>query len=79
MFDHETKASILWESFKERLGMSEFTHMYFDLSSLLHRTLDLDVLEEPFTQEEINGIIKGLPSDKSPGLDGFNSDFMKKC
>jgi hypothetical protein len=78
MFDHETKASILWESFKERLGMSEFTHMYFDLSSLLHRTLDLDVLEELFTQEEINGIIKGLPSEKSPGLDGFNSDFMKK-
>jgi hypothetical protein len=78
-FDHETKASILWESFKDRLGVSEFTHMYFDLSILLHRTIDLDVLEGPFTHEEINGIIKELSSEKSPGPDGFNSDFMKRC
>jgi hypothetical protein len=40
-------------------------HMYFDLSSLLHRTIDLDVLEGPFTHEEINGIIKELRSEKS--------------
>jgi hypothetical protein len=53
--------------------------MYFDLPSLLHKTIDLDVLEEPFTHEEINGIIKGHPSEKSPRPDGFNSDFMKKC
>jgi hypothetical protein len=48
-FDHETKAIILWKSFKDRLGVFEFTHMYLDLSSLLHRTIDLDVLEGPFT------------------------------
>jgi hypothetical protein len=57
----------------------EFAHMYFDLPGLLHRIEGLDILEEPFSQEEINGIIKGLPSDKSPGSDGFNFDFMKKC
>jgi hypothetical protein len=37
-FGHEEMASILWESFKSRLGVTEFTHMYFDLSSLLHST-----------------------------------------
>jgi hypothetical protein len=40
---------------------------------------DLDGLVEPFSQEEIDIIIKDLKSDKSPGLDGFNTDFMKNC
>jgi hypothetical protein len=78
-FGHDEKASILWESFRSRLGVSEFTHMYFDLPSLLHRTDNLQFLEEPFSHEEINGTIKNLPSEKSPGPDGFKSDFMKKC
>jgi hypothetical protein len=32
---HEEKEKILWEAYKERLGTSEFTHMYFNLSELL--------------------------------------------
>ena len=24
-------------------------------------------------------MIKGLPNDKSPGLDGFNNEFLKSC
>jgi retron-type reverse transcriptase len=28
---------------------------------------------------EIDSIIKSLPSDKSPGPDGFNTNFIKKC
>jgi hypothetical protein len=70
---------ILWDSFRSRLGVSEFTHMYFDLSSLLHSMDNLHILVEPFSREEINGIIKNLPSEKSPGPYGFNYDFMKKC
>jgi hypothetical protein len=31
----------------------------------------------PFVKEEIDSIVHNLPSGKSPGLDGFNSDFMK--
>jgi hypothetical protein len=50
-FGHDEKASILWESFRSRLGVSEFTHMYIDLPSLLHRTDNLHILEEPFSQE----------------------------
>jgi hypothetical protein len=33
--DHEQKANLLWTSFKERLGHSEFTNISFDLGSLL--------------------------------------------
>jgi hypothetical protein len=53
--------------------------MYFDLHSLLTNTENLEWLEEPFTKEEIDGIIHNIPSDKSPGPDGFNGDFLKKC
>jgi hypothetical protein len=39
----------------------------------------LEDLVNPFTTEEIDGIIKELKSDKSPGPDEFNTDFMKRC
>jgi hypothetical protein len=39
----------------------------------------LYVLEAPFTMEEIEAIIGSLPSNKSLGPNGFNTDFMKKC
>jgi hypothetical protein len=34
---------------------------------------------EPFTTAEIDSVVKNLPSDKSPGPDRFNTDFVKKC
>lgn len=33
----------------------------------------------PFTHLEIDVVVKNLPSNKSPGPDGFNSDFIKHC
>jgi hypothetical protein len=71
-------ANILWNSYKDRLGTSAFTHMFFNLNELLQREDGLQYLVNPFTHEEINGIVMGLPSGKSPGPDVFNTDFMKK-
>jgi hypothetical protein len=76
---HEEKATLLLESFKERLGTSEFTNMHFDLHDLLQPMGDLDGLMAPFSQEENDNIIMELKTNKSPGPDGFNTDFMKKC
>ena len=76
---HSIKANILWEAFKERLGQSEFQDMNLDLNLLLQTSTELGCLEEPFTEEEIDKVIQNLPSDKSPGPDGFNTDFIKKC
>jgi hypothetical protein len=39
----------------------------------------INALQAPFTDNEIEDVIKDLPNDKSPGPDGFNNDFIKKC
>jgi hypothetical protein len=76
---HEDKAEILWQAFRERLGTSEFSQMHFNLSELIQEADKLEDLVNPFTTEETDSIIKNLPLGKSPGPDGFNSDFIKKC
>jgi hypothetical protein len=53
--------------------------MHFDHNGLIQVEAGLDGLQELFTTEEINRIVKNLPSRKSSRLDGFKSDFMKKC
>ena len=82
MTDHEGKASILWEAFKQRLGHSNGHTMHFDLQDLYEHRADPQIfhdLEQPFTQEEIDEVVKNLPNDKSPGPDGFNNEFLKAC
>jgi len=54
VLNHNDKARILWEAFKERLGRVEFQDMEFDLQELLQQHEHLDVLETPFTREEID-------------------------
>jgi hypothetical protein len=46
--EHEHKAALLWNSFKERLGQYECTKMLFGLHQLIHPT-DLAQLDEPFS------------------------------
>lgn len=40
---------------------------------------DLFALVAPFSNQEIDQVVKSLPSDRAPGPDGFNTDFVKKC
>lgn len=79
LYDHAAKASLLWESFKERLGTTDFSHMYFDLLTLIQVDHDLEWLHSPITKKEIDKITHDLPNNKSPGPDGFNGEFIKKC
>lgn len=53
--------------------------MHFDLTELLTAIPNLKLLEEPFMKVEIDKAIKNLPTNKSPGPDGFNTDFLKHC
>jgi hypothetical protein len=53
--------------------------MHFDLSLYIQPMANLENLTLPFTKDEINKIVANFPDGKSPGLDGFNTEFMKKC
>jgi hypothetical protein len=77
--NHEHKALFIWQSFKERFGISEFSGMNIDLATLITPALNLDWLHGEFQKEEIDIIIANLPNNKSPGPDGFNGEFLKKC
>jgi hypothetical protein len=49
------------------------------MTQLLHSDVDLSFLEAPFTHEEIDAVVKDFHNNKSPGPDGFNAEFLKKC
>lgn len=75
---HESKAALIWTAFRNRMGITFDPTMQFDLSNVIPPH-DLEMLGQPFTKEEIDKIIKALPTDKAPGPNGFNGIFVKKC
>ena len=54
--------------------------MKFDLHSLIqpNTSIDFSELKEAFTIDEMNDIVKHMPTNKSLGSDGFNGAFLKK-
>jgi hypothetical protein len=76
---HNEKEAVLFNAFKNRLGTSQQTSMVFNLPALIQPIGNLSELEHPFSSLEIDQIIACLPSNKSPGPDGFNTYFVKKC
>jgi hypothetical protein len=80
--DHAGKAEILWNAFKEIIGKSDDPKMHFNLQDIYENTMDSRMredLEIPFSDAQIDEVIKGLPNEKSPGSDGFNNEFIKNC
>jgi hypothetical protein len=77
VMDHEQKANLLWTTFRSRLGISEFQNMAYDLSSLLTQH-NLSHLDDDFSQDEIDSVIKNLPNSHTLGPDGFNGFFYQE-
>lgn len=75
LINHNDKAALIWESFKERLGTTNFTGLQIDLPTLLDNSVDLSSLITTFTNDEIGAVVRNLPLDKAPGPDGFNTNF----
>jgi hypothetical protein len=76
---HEDKENILFQTYKNRLGTSSNPPMLFDLTSLIQTTAGLEELSVPFTTQEIDAVIKNMPTDKAPGPDEFNGKFLESC
>jgi hypothetical protein len=74
---HKDKEEIIWLEFKQRLGITEFTGFTIDPGILIETDNNLQDLENPFSQQEIDAVIKNLPNFKSLGPDGFNNEFIK--
>lgn len=77
--DHAGKERELFETYKSRLGQSNQSDMKFNLSNIIKRAEGLDELTVPFTPEEIDQVVKEMPSDRAPRPDGFNGCFLKSC
>lgn len=41
--------------------------------------LDSAALDEEFSREEIKEVVFSCEGDRSPGLDNFNLEFIKRC
>lgn len=77
--DHEQKANLLWNSFRNRMGVSEFTDIYYDLSSIINTVALPNTLDSDFSTQEIDNVIRSLPNEHAPGPDGFSGIFIKNC
>jgi hypothetical protein len=67
---------LLLDSYKERLGQSEQTNVFFNMQSLLANSTDLSALERPFTHKKIDDVVAALPHNKPPGPDGSMPSFF---
>ena len=60
------------------LRVSSFQSVNFHLPTFIHPVNDLSFLVNPILKDEIDSVVKHLPSDKVPGPGGFNIDFLKR-
>lgn len=77
--DHSEKAEVIFQTFQQRMGISNSPVMHFNLPGLMNRVNDLDFLSLSFTTLEIDEVVKKMPTDKATGPDGFNGCFLKSC
>jgi hypothetical protein len=76
---HEEKQAIAQSHFTTAIGLRDNNLLLFNWNALGLATPNLEVLDDPFTEEEVKQAIMEMPSDKAPGLDGFNGKLFKAC
>jgi hypothetical protein len=78
LVQHSEKAKALWESFKDRLGVSNFEQIHYNIDDLVP-AVQLPELDYPFFDEETSMALKETLNDHAPGPDGFNVLLKKRC
>lgn len=77
--DHQQLAGMFWSDFNQRMGKAKGIRMGFDLDTLIARVDGLEDLSQPFSDSEVESVIKNMPPDRAPGPDGFSGLFLEKC
>jgi hypothetical protein len=76
VYTHVEKVAVILKEYKSILDSSVKPMMHFDLQELIPQH-NLQHLDEPFTKEKIDEVIKHMAVDKAPSPDGFNGFFLK--
>ena len=76
--DHDSKAQILLENYKNLMGTRVITDLDLNWDALGIQRVDLSHLDEPFTMVELKKAVDELHGEKAPGPDGFIGEFYKK-
>lgn len=61
------------------MGVAKGINMQFDLQSIINPISGLEDLSGPFSDDEINEVLKHLHLDRAPGPHGFTRLFVKRC
>lgn len=65
------------EHFKGVFGQAAIAGISIDFTAIGIQLIDLSVLDEQVTAEEVWNAIKDLPSDRATGPDGYTGAFYK--
>ena len=63
--------------FQIKDGLVQGGWMDFCLADLIQPIDGLHDLSRPFSQAEIDKVLKEMPTDRAPGPDGFNGFFLR--
>lgn len=74
---HQEKAQEIYEHFSNVFSEPAQREITLDWSKLNLPRHDLQHLEEPFTEEEVQQVIMRMPGEKAPGPDGYIGVFYK--
>jgi hypothetical protein len=76
---HDEKAACVNRFYTNLIGKCVDRDRVIDLDALGMPTFELSELDAPFSEQEVEDIIKMLPADKALGPDGFTGRFYKVC
>ena len=75
----ESKTTLAHTHFSNLIGTPSTRTRGLNWNELGYNHHDLDDLDAPFTEQEIEVMIKEMPAEKAPGPNGFIRLFYKRC